>query len=706
MVDVSDSISLLSVGSESAARTITDHGDDRFAVETVPDAGAALDRLRSGGTDCVVAGPEADGIDLVRTIRAEHPTVPFVFLTATDASGIAEAAIEAGATDVVRTGTGPEPIPYAVFTNRIENAVRGHRTDRVPSPEDLPVGVYRSVLEPDGQIVAANGAFASLFEADSTEELLGTAAVDLYRDPTDRARLRERLESGDVVRDMEILAETLEGDPIWVSIAAARTGDGRSCADVVVRDIASRKERETELSMFRQAVEYAGHSVYFTDRNGRIEYVNEAFGETTGYTDEEAVGQTPRILKSGEHDREFYEALWETILSGEVWRDEIVNTTKVGDRYVADQTIAPVEGPGGEIERFVAINIDITDRKERERTLERFRSAVEHAGHGVLITDTGGRIEYVNEAFSEISGYSAAEAVGRTPSMLKSGKHDGEFYRRLWKTIRSGQSWHGEVTNEDKSGSRYVVDQTIAPITDAVGEVTGFVAINRDITELKTYERKLEAQNDRLKQYGHSVAHDLRNPLTLLKAEIDDFSAVADEESIDAETVRRRSEELRKIVDRMESLIDDLLTMAEQGQQVLDAEPVALGAVADAAWKQIEIEQADLTVEDATIDADPDRLRELLSNLFRNAIEHAGENVSVRVSPLDFVEGFFVEDDGPGISPEEREQVLDRGYTTDEDGTGFGLAIVEQIAAAHDWTVVVSEGRDGGARFEFRPETE
>ncbi len=512
----------------------------------------------------------------------------------------------------------------------------------------------------------------------------------------------------DVVRvrtGQEPIPYALLENRIENAVRRHRMSGDRRRADGTVREITDRRERDTELSTFREAVEHAGHSVYFTDPNGRIEYVNRAFEETTGYTAEEAIGQTPRILKSDEHDREFYEALWETILSGEIWHEEITNTTKNGDRYVAEQTIAPVEAVGGGIERFVAVNIDITDRKERERTLERFRSAVEHAGHGVLITDTNGRIEYVNEAFSEISGYSAAEAIGQTPSILKSGEHDDGFYRRLWETIRSGEVWQGEVTNKNKSGDRYVVDQTIAPITDAGDEITGFVAINRDITALKRYERQLEAQNDRLKQYGHSVAHDLRNPLTLLKAELEGLEAITEEGNADAETVRQRCGDLREIVDRMELLIDDLLTMAEQGQQVLDFEPVALETVVGTAWEQIAAEHAEVTVEGSTIEADPDRLRELLSNLFRNAIEHAGEDVRVRVGPLDFVEGFFVEDDGPGIPTEEHDRVLDRGYTTDEEGTGFGLAIVEQIATAHDWETVVTDGSDGGARFEFRPES-
>ena len=705
-------ISLLSIGSEIAAgdlaTTSSERGVRRFITDTAANAEIGRNRLADEAFDCVLVDdelPGADGLEFLQSIRAVHATLPILYIVDAGRTDRAGAALDSGATEVIRRENGR--IPYTLLANRIENAVRQHRNRGDPTLNVgmLPVGVYRSILEPHGEIVAANPAFASLFRADSVEDPVGTEAVELYRNPTDRDELRERLSSDGVVRDMEVPAKTLDGDHRWVSITAARTDDGRTYADGIVRSIANRKARETELSTFRHAVEHAGHSVYFTDRNGRIEYVNRAFERTTGYTAEEAIGQTPRILKSGEHGPTFYESLWGTILSGEIWRDEIVNTTKHGDRYVADQTIAPVEGSDGDIERFVAINIDITDRKRREQTLKRFRSAVEHAGHAVLITDTAGTIEYVNEAFEDISGYSAAEAIGRTPSILKSGAHDPEFYRQLWGTITAGEAWHGEVINQAKNGEQYVVDQTSAPITDSDGEITGYVGINRDVTELKTYERKLEEQNDRLEQYGHSVAHDLRNPLMLLNAHLDDLEDVAGEDSLDGGVVRRHCQDAREVVDRMELLIEELLTMAKQGQQVMEPESVSIEAIATEAWEQVKTSSAELQVEDTTVAADPNRLRELLSNLFRNAIGHAGDDVAVRVGPVDFVEGFFVEDDGPGIPPAERERVLDRGFSTDEEGTGFGLAIVEQIATAHDWNITVTDGRDGGARFEFRSET-
>ncbi|MFW5900673.1 MAG: PAS domain S-box protein, partial [Halodesulfurarchaeum sp.] len=130
-----------------------------------------------------------------------------------------------------------------------------------------------------------------------------------------------------------------------------------------------RLEHKRELRAFREAVQHTGHVVYWTDPDGTIEYVNPAFETQTGYAAEEAIGENPRILKSGEHDASFYEGLWDAILAGETWHSEVVNEREDGSRYVVEQTITPIVTDDGDVERFVAINTDVTERKRRERAL-------------------------------------------------------------------------------------------------------------------------------------------------------------------------------------------------------------------------------------------------------------------------------------------------------------------------------------------------
>ena len=212
---------------------------------------------------------------------------------------------------------------------------------------------------------------------------------------------------------------------------------------------------------------------------------------------------------------------------------------------------------------------------------------------------------------------------------------------------------------------------------------------------VRARERELERQNERLAEFASVVSHDLRNPLNVAEGRLE-LARDADADEADEHLAR-----VAGAHDRMEALIDDLLALARHGQSVGDLKPVALAPLAHEAWGGVDGD-GDLRVESdpGPVDADESRLRELLENLFRNAVDHAGEGVAVRVGALADRDGFYVADDGPGVPPDDRERVFDRGYTTEPEGTGFGLPIVRQIAEAHGWRVSVGGSDDGGARFE------
>ncbi|MEF8773883.1 MAG: ATP-binding protein [Halobacteriales archaeon] len=213
-----------------------------------------------------------------------------------------------------------------------------------------------------------------------------------------------------------------------------------------------------------------------------------------------------------------------------------------------------------------------------------------------------------------------------------------------------------------------------------------------EVTERERYRSELERQNERLEQFASMVSHDLRNPLNVAQGHIDLARETGDSEELSMANTA---------LDRMETLIEDMLALARQGQPISETEPVDLSTVVDRSWSLVATGEAALTIEDdRSFQADPDRLQQLLENLFRNAVEHGGDGVAVRVGALD--DGFFVADDGPGIPEDERDAVFESGYSTDEDGTGFGLAIIEEIVQAHGWSITVVESRSGGARFEVR----
>lgn len=213
-----------------------------------------------------------------------------------------------------------------------------------------------------------------------------------------------------------------DGSRFWANVTITPIYDDGALMGYakVTRDMTDRRERERQLRTFRKAVDAAGHSIYYTDTDGTIEYVNPAFEETTGYTAEETIDQTPRLLKSGEHDQDFYEDLWDTVLAGDIWRNELVNTTKGGDQYVVDQTIAPVEGDSGEIEHLVAINAEITDRVEAERNLQRRHTELATLNHVSAI---------VHEVTDTLIDQSTREEIERT---VCDALADADSYECAW----------------------------------------------------------------------------------------------------------------------------------------------------------------------------------------------------------------------------------------------------------------------------------
>ena len=199
--------------------------------------------------------------------------------------------------------------------------------------------------------------------------------------------------------------------------------------------------------------------------------------------------------------------------------------------------------------------------------------------------------------------------------------------------------------------------------------------------------RRLEQQNSKLEQFASVVSHDLRNPLNVLTLGLEDDGT---------DTAKRN---LRAVA-RMEALIDDLLLLARAGKGIDTTTEIALAPLVRRAWEGVETKDATLVVEtDMRMQADERRLEQLLENLFRNAIEHARADVTVTVGRV--TGGFYVEDDGPGISSTNRDDVFEGGFSTKSDGTGFGLSIVREIATAHGWSVHLTESSSGGARFEF-----
>lgn len=430
--------------------------------------------------------------------------------------------------------------------------------------------------------------------------------------------------------------------------------------------------------------------VEYVFRNGEpiIEAANPRFEEIFDFEEETVVGQSvDEFIVPPENQPEATD-LNEKVRRGEPLSAEVQRQAQDGVRTFLLRN-APIESD--DTIRGYAIYTDISERKERERELERqyerFRALFENSQAAIVeyaFRDGEPIIEAANPRFEEIFGYDRETVAGHSVDEFIVTPDTRSEATDLNEKVRRGEPLSAEVQREARDGIRTFILRN-APIETELG-IRGYASYT-DISERKHHERELEAQNERLEKFASIVSHDLRNPLNVAQG----YITMVEDEHADV---------IEENLDRMAAIIEDVLAMARQGEGIDDVQQVDLGELAQDSWMQVETANACLEcANDVTIAADPGSCRQLFENLFRNSVEHAGEDVTIRIGALE--NGFYLEDDGPGIPPEDRNDVFEAGFTTREDGTGFGLNIVAEIAQAHGWTLEATEGTDGGARFEF-----
>jgi len=256
----------------------------------------------------------------------------------------------------------------------------------------------------------------------------------------------------------------------------------------------SRKALNASLDDLRLAgcaVAEMSEAIVVTDAARTIVSINPAFTRITGYTPAEAIGQPASLLKSGRHHDSFYQAMWYHLNACGSWSGEIWNRTKAGRVYPEWLSISTSHGADGQVLNYIGVFSDITDRKRIESDLRIAATAFE-AQEGMFITDAKGVILRVNPGFSEITGYSASEAIGKTPGLLSSGRHDAAFYATMRESIEQTGAWQGEIWNRRKSGEIFPEWLTITAVKDGDGNITHHVSTLTDITQRKAAENEIK----------------------------------------------------------------------------------------------------------------------------------------------------------------------------------------------------------------------
>ncbi|WP_132058635.1 response regulator [Halorussus amylolyticus] len=351
-----------------------------------------------------------------------------------------------------------------------------------------------------------------------------------------------------------------------------------------------------------------------------------------------------------------------------------------------------------------------------ERAQKRFSKLIENSTDVISVVGDDARFQYLSPSAKHIFGYEPEEMVGEYIfDYAHPDDRQGAMESFFEAVKESDQQPVVKFRFKHEDGSWPVLESRGRNLLDDP-DIRGFVVNSRDVTELEDHERTLKRQSDQLEGITNAISHDLRNPLNVAQGSVELARESSEPEHLDR---------IERSLSRIDEIVESTLVLAEQGRRVSETGDVSLEAVATAAWEMVDTAGANLRVEgSATLVADESRTKQLLENLVSNAVEHGSpsprtscedavehgseshsddaasdEGVAVRVGVTD--DGFYVADDGRGIPADEREQVFESGYSTTETGTGFGLAIVKQIAHAHGWCLSVGDSADGGARFEI-----
>jgi nitrogen fixation negative regulator NifL len=598
------------------------------------------------------------------------------------------------------------------------------------------------VADTSGRFIDVNPAGCEMLGY-SHEEVLERRIADMVveeeiaRIPAEVARFA----NGDVVTS-EWQFRRKDGSVFFGEVVGRLLPDGRLQA--ILRDITERREAQRQLRLQASVLQAAANAIAIINRDGQIEWVNEAFARLTGYSLEEARGQNPRVLKSGQHPPEFYRRMWETVLSGKVWRDELINRRKDGSLYPEEMTITPVCNELGAITHFIAIKQDITERKRAEAALREselfYRQTLESIPGMVFTTRPDGYCDYQSQQWVEFTGVPMREHLGDGWNKLLHPEDRPRAFA-AWRAAVEGRATYDLEYRVRRHDGQYEWFKVIGrPIRDASGQIVRWFGVVANINELKSTEAQLrQAQEklrvhaedlekivasrtaklhetiDELEHFSYAIVHDMRAPLRAMQG----FATLIEDECAGCERTLNK-EYFRRIkiaANRMDQLIADSLSYSKAVRQDLPLEPVELFQLLDGLVKTY----PNLQPDQAEIQIDPDlptvlgneaALTQCFGNLLGNAVKFAKpgtkpqvcirtEMLNTRLSTLNPMVRIWVEDHGIGIPKAAWERIfgLFQRATEKQEGTGIGLAIVRKVVERMGGKVGVESEPGQGSRF-------
>lgn len=415
----------------------------------------------------------------------------------------------------------------------------------------------------------------------------------------------------------------------------------------------------------------------------------------------------------------------------------VVMLTGQGDEHVAVEAMkygASDYLVKGEItrERLSRVIYHAIERAQTAKDIKRLILGVESAGEAIMMTDVDGTINFVNPAFTQLTGYFTEEVIGQNPRILQSKEHSIELYKEMWSTILSGQSWKGQIINRRKDGTLYDAQLTIAPVKDDHGRIQGFVSVHNDITPLKKTQKALEAANAALEKknkilteltetahrFVDNVAHDFRTPLTVIK----EFSSII-ADGLGGPVTEQQNEYLQFIITATRDLaqmVDDFLDSSKLKARVLrvNREPCGVEQIfesvrsiikARAAIKKIRVFE-EIQTDLPNVFGDAEKIERVIINLVINAIKFSNEGSQITLWAKATDEGdveIGITDQGPGLSQDDLEVIFERFKQVGDiqrastKGFGLGLNIAKELVWLNLGTVYVKSQQGQGSTFSF-----
>ena len=540
----------------------------------------------------------------------------------------------------------------------------------------------------------------------------------------------------------------VDGQPFYYEARVVPTSHDRVLA--MVRDITLRRQAEEALHQseqkFRLIAENISDGILILGADTRIRYVSPTYLRQSGYNEQEELGRDSSTIYTVIHpdDRDaLFTKIFEAIRTKKNELSYSYRTRHKDGHYIwrEDHAKFNYDEQGTHLNTYVICR-DITERKNAEQQILLLGKSIEQSPVSIIITNAHGQIEYVNPKFTEITGYSAREAIGNNPRILKSGLHPPEVHNKLWETISSGRQWFGELHNKKKSGELFWENVSISPIHDNDGKITHFVAVKEDITEKKQMVEDLISAKNKAEESDHlksaflaNMSHEIRTPMNGILG----FASLLKEPGLSGEEQQNHISIIEESGLRMLNIINDIIDISkiESGQMEMYISDANINQQTDyiytffkpeAEAKGLQIRcRNGLPDHKATISTDSEKLYAILTNLVKNAIKYtyegsiefgyalqpAGNNGNIsgpgHAGGSDGTAelAFFVKDSGIGIDRERQEAVFERFVQADisdkqaHQGAGLGLSIAKAYVAMLGGAIGVESEPGAGSTFWF-----